>query len=388
MIALLLSSSSLPLLDGAAYAQSAADKRKAKRLYRNAERAAESKDFEEAVALYQEAYELDPNPEALYDIGLAYRELGKYAEAESTLTRYLQEQPGASNSDQVRELIFELQQLMAVQTASVTIDAPDGVEVYVNEEPEPRCTAPCVVALTPGFHQVTIQGEGVKTEVKEIDAEPAATVTLGFLGEDETAGAKGQLVIKADVSGAELYLDGRPRATLPMTAPLELEVGVYPAALVVGGEQRWTGSLVIKPDEVTETTVTLKEEAPASSGGGSGAMTIAAYALWGAGLASLGAGAFFGLAAADAESKLDGQLDAQQDPDQDLVDTGESQALMANVFFGVALVAVGTGVALYLLDDSGAPERARGADEAEAGSIEVQIAPTGDGGVVGVGVSF
>lgn len=70
----------------------------------------------------------------------------------------------------------------------------------------------------------------------------------------------------------------------------------------------------------------------------------------GAGAVSAGAGAVFGLASARAQDRLD---HAELAPGEilELNDAASSRALAANVLFGAAIVAAGTGVVLWILED-------------------------------------
>lgn len=95
----------------------------------------------------------------------------------------------------------------------------------------------------------------------------------------------------------------------------------------------------------------------------------------GVGVAAAGAGTFFGLAALDdASAARDEQIRSEA---QSLKDSAESNALYADIAFGVGALAVGTAVVLWLQSDSAA-----------ASTGQVQIGPTADGAHIGYSVSF
>jgi outer membrane biosynthesis protein TonB len=107
-----------------------------------------------------------------------------------------------------------------------------------------------------------------------------------------------------------------------------------------------------------------------SGGGGSGGgARIAGYGLIGAGAVGAGVGAFFGLAAKSHQS--DFRNLAQTDPAAaSLASSGKTDALIANVAIGAAVVAVVTGVALVLTHSSG-----KAADESDASDGEAPPPP-------------
>lgn len=336
------------LLTSTAFAQ--ANPAKARAVYGKAKRAFQQKSYAEAAALFKEAYEYDPKPQLLFNIGQALKEAGELAEAESYYKRYLEELPEAPNRDEVLATLFTLQQVMAASMAMITIDTEEGLQVFVDQEPEPRCETPCIINVNPGPHVVAVVGERYEREEQSVAPEAQEELMLSFTPKLKP-GFMGSLTVTTDVEGAVLMVDGRPAGKLPLLDPIPLEPGVYPVAVMVAGATKWTGTATVKADEVATLNVPLKDSLnDEDDGGGGGTMRVVAFSLWGAGAVSLGAGALFGLSASSVESDLDAQLGRGEQPNSELIDQGESQALMANVFYLVGVAAIGTGVALYLLD--------------------------------------
>ena len=69
--------------------------------------------FDEALEQYQKAYDADPRPAFLYNIGQCHRNLGDYDAAIFSFKRYLELEPEADNREAVLELIDELEELAA-----------------------------------------------------------------------------------------------------------------------------------------------------------------------------------------------------------------------------------------------------------------------------------
>jgi len=66
--------------------------------------------FEAALEQYQKAYDAEPIPAFLFNIGQCHRNLGDYDAAIFSYKRYLKLEPDAENRAQVEELIDELEQ--------------------------------------------------------------------------------------------------------------------------------------------------------------------------------------------------------------------------------------------------------------------------------------
>lgn len=338
---------------GVAQAQ---DSRKAKKAFKAGKKAYAKGEFASAAELFKQAYEYDPKPEILYNIGQSLKDAGEYQEAATFFTRYLEELPGAANAETVQETLFELQQLIAATLSTVAIDGPEeGMDVYIDGDQEPRCVTPCILALSPGPHTVAMNIDG-ELQTRDINPEAGEAVALQFA---PAAGAVGYLTVTTNVEGGRVVVDGEDRGAAPV-GPLELEPGIYPIAIVVGGETRWSRTVEIVSEQAAEVeaTVAPKVVEEGGGGGGAGVMSITGFSLIGIGIGSFAAGGFFGLSASSIESDLQGQMDRGERPNEELIAQGETQALYANLFYGVGAIAVATGVVLYLLDDTGAAESA------------------------------
>jgi tetratricopeptide (TPR) repeat protein len=76
-------------------------------------------EFDEAIALWKEAYRLNANPAFLFNIGLAYREKGDLPHAVQFLENYLKDAPAnAANRGEVEARVKELKKLIEDQKAA------------------------------------------------------------------------------------------------------------------------------------------------------------------------------------------------------------------------------------------------------------------------------
>jgi hypothetical protein len=83
--------------------------------------------FDEAIDLFQKAYEVYPYPEALYSIAQGHRMKKDYERAVFFYKSYLRNSPDAANRASVEARIQEMEGLIAAQQASAT-KPPQGVE--------------------------------------------------------------------------------------------------------------------------------------------------------------------------------------------------------------------------------------------------------------------
>ena len=82
---------------------------RAKQLFAEGERLFADRDYARALAAYREAYQTEPIPEFLFNIGQCYRNLGDLQQAVSNFQDYLKQKPNAHNAAAVRVTIADLE---------------------------------------------------------------------------------------------------------------------------------------------------------------------------------------------------------------------------------------------------------------------------------------
>jgi tetratricopeptide (TPR) repeat protein len=98
--------------------------------------------FDQAIDLFEKAYEVHPYPEILFNLGQAHRQKKGYERAIFFFRAYLRNKPRAENRQEVAELIAEMEQLLEAQR-SAGERPPEGVE-----DPPRGAVAPAA-AVTP-----------------------------------------------------------------------------------------------------------------------------------------------------------------------------------------------------------------------------------------------
>ena len=118
-----------------AYAETAQEKA-ARRHYERAEKQFALGKFEDALEQYQKAYDAEPYPSLLFNIGQCHRNLDDYESAVFSYKKYLKLEPEAPNRDQVEGLIEELERKIAegdtdrFRLRKKDRESPDSAPVY------------------------------------------------------------------------------------------------------------------------------------------------------------------------------------------------------------------------------------------------------------------
>ncbi len=84
--------------------------RTAKGHFRHGQKQYDKGDYQSALRSFSFAYQKDPQPAFLFNIGQCHFELQYYAKAAKYFKKYLKENPRASNKKAIRKLIKEAEQ--------------------------------------------------------------------------------------------------------------------------------------------------------------------------------------------------------------------------------------------------------------------------------------
>jgi tetratricopeptide (TPR) repeat protein len=195
--------------------------------------------YDEAIALYEQAYDLLPHPALFFNMGQAHRLAGRTAEALAMYRRYLAEVPVGPLADQTRVWIAALGR--SPSTAPVPSPAPPAAPA-TGAAPAPRspparersrvwtyaavatATAGLASAVTAGYFG--LRAQRISDELSELNAPyDRGRYREGQRAEDTMFvlyGVGGALI----VGGAALYIwapvrerDSRPVALTPTVAP-------------------------------------------------------------------------------------------------------------------------------------------------------------------------
>jgi hypothetical protein len=150
--------------------------------------------FGEALAEFERAYEIVPNPIVLYNIASCHRELSHYAEAVKYYNRFLAETEGKDGTAaRLTAAKSELDGILS-RIARVSVTVPDGAAISLDGNAlgtMPGLEMPLIVA--PGEHKIVAtlegkrdaektvrvaSGDDVKVELALVDAPAAKTIIV------------------------------------------------------------------------------------------------------------------------------------------------------------------------------------------------------------------
>ena len=123
-----------------ASARRAADDRPGRALFEKAETKFNLGRFDEALVDYQAAYEVEPLPAFLFNIGQCYRNIGNYERAQFFFRRYTALDPRSPNRPAAERLIAEMDKLLGEQAS------------HGEQAAGPQSSPPILVAPAEGGH--------------------------------------------------------------------------------------------------------------------------------------------------------------------------------------------------------------------------------------------
>lgn len=157
-----------------------------------------------AVDAFEESYRVRAVPVVLYNLGLAYRGLGRNIAAIDAFERYLA-QPAASATPEdiaaVRRAIAQLRESLVVVALAVT---PTTAVVLVDGRPHALESG--TLQLDPGAHMLECSAVGSISERREVRLEAGGRVALSF----SLVSVEGRplLVIEPSVATSVVHVDG------------------------------------------------------------------------------------------------------------------------------------------------------------------------------------
>lgn len=334
---------------------------RAKRFDQMARTAYGKKDWDEAIAAFEAAYQADPMPKFLYNIARAYDKKEDHRHAIEYLERYLAKVADPKERAEAKDRLAILQIKLKKSRSPVRIKAPDGAVITVKGEAESAEGNGNVSAWLPfGVYEVLVTQEGFaddrRTVVVKADDTLKLTVQLEKAApkaakqqDASEAAAQPAAVEKAPVDDAKA--DARPAKKRDRKVAAGSSPSPAPSPKSPGGPPAWL-----------------------------------AYTTLGAGALALVGGGVAGYNASRAQGNIDELSKRSQEgrpvkfsdlkAQEDFLDRN---AVAANVLYIVGVVATATGVVLWLMVP----------DEAAAAAVGV-VAPAvwpGGGGLT-LGASF
>lgn len=283
---------------------SAEDKALATALFKEARTLMENNEVAEACRKFQESHRLDPSGGTLLNLAACNEKLGRTATA---WTHYNEALAWARRDRREDRMQFAAEHMHALEPrlSYVVIEVPEsarveGLEIRRDGSVVRKAAWGSRMPLDPGAHVVEASADGYRAWRTE--------VTVDAEGSEQTVLVPVLVPLAPSSSNEE---------------PVQDVVGAKPTR---------------SPEPETETTA--------------GSAPWTAYALTGVGVVGIGVGTYFGLRAFSKDAEADdacpkGECTAEG---RKLTDQAGEAADVSTVAFSVGIVALGSGVAIWLLD--------------------------------------
>jgi tetratricopeptide (TPR) repeat protein len=175
-----------------------------------------------ALAEFQRAYEVMPNPVVLYNIGLVYAAMNRPAEAADTLDRVLGDPRGLSGDRLERARRTREEQAARIAKLELSTSVPATIAVDNVEVGKTPLAAPLRVAG--GSHIVEAIAAGYAPARKEVTVAGGRSATLE-LKLVTLEGRLAHLAVRSHVPAADVLVDGEVVGRTPLASSLSLAPG-------------------------------------------------------------------------------------------------------------------------------------------------------------------
>lgn len=184
----------------------------------------ERNDLEAALAEFRRAYEIAPNSAVLFNVGTVQARLRRYADAVTSLERYLSEGGQSVPASRRTEVERELERLRSlVGRVAVTARPATEALVFLDGHEAGRLPLAAPLAVSAGRHEVEVRAEGFLSYRREVTV--AGGVEVAVEAVLTRAGPPGAILIMASVPYATVTIDGQEVGTTPVEEPVEVQTG-------------------------------------------------------------------------------------------------------------------------------------------------------------------
>jgi len=232
----------LGLIPRLAGAQPAAAKADAASLKKQGDAKMVDLEYAEALELYNRAYDLNPIPALYYNRGRALQAMRRFPDALDQLEAFQREAPAdlKARVPKLQELIDSVRANVATITVTCNVD---GARVLVRSLLVGTTPIDEPLRVNAGVAEIEVLADGYESDVREVTLAGGDAQDLRF--ELKAAGPEGVLVIRSDVAGAEVYIDGTLFGTVPAEA--KLSAGEHEVVVRHPDYEDYDGTAVIEP---------------------------------------------------------------------------------------------------------------------------------------------
>lgn len=204
----------------------------------------------QAMQAYQASYDLYPSPECVFNLALAKEKVLDFEGCALAFRRYLGENASPAGLDKAKAGLLRC---LAHVTVPVKISSmPSSAAITVGEAggQAMRGRTPARLDLAPGLHVITLAMPGYLPETQQVVVDIGKSVEIDF-----QLAKLSSLRVEADVSGAQVSIDGGPSQVAPLQR--DLAAGVYRVRVEKGGYHAVDREVRVEPGQQMSLVLTL-----------------------------------------------------------------------------------------------------------------------------------
>lgn len=224
-------------------------------------------DFEGAIEDFTAAFDVRPEPGALYNIAKSYEKMARYEDALDYYQQYLDIDPNASDRADVEAIMVRLRRDLKARFQELSISSnPLGADVYLDDRNEGIIGQTNLrTKLKPGPHTVYIDLNGYEPVRRDFVMPDDKPLALEFsLEQLENVG---YVSIDVKQPGARIFIDGAIVGLSPFTQKKALEAGDHQIQVELVGYDRYVEPFTVSRDADTQLDIDLKKYSPPISDG-------------------------------------------------------------------------------------------------------------------------
>jgi tetratricopeptide (TPR) repeat protein len=216
-------------------------------------------DYEGAIEEFKAAFDLKPNPGALYNIAKSYEKMARYEEAIEHFQQYLDLDPKASDRADVEETIKRLKKALKEKFQELAVSSdPPGADIYLDDRNTGlQGQTNYRFKVTPGPHTLYLDLNGYEPTKRDFNMPDDKPLALDF--KMKKLENVGYLEIKVDQDGARIFIDGAIIGLSPYKLKKALTEGPHQIQVEQIGYQRYSQQVNVVHDQTTPVDVLLEK---------------------------------------------------------------------------------------------------------------------------------